>query len=100
MSMSNEVGRVSLGIDLDSRSAEQQAGSLGTALQNKFGILGSKLGRTLLKGLSVAAITKFGKKCLELGSDLTEVQNVVDTVFPSMSSQKAKIGRASCRERV
>ncbi|RZT02901.1 hypothetical protein EV209_1031 [Cuneatibacter caecimuris] len=35
--------------------------------------------------VSVAAIVSFTKSCLELGSDLAEVQNVVDVAFGSMS---------------
>lgn len=35
--------------------------------------------------LSIAAITSFSKSCIELGSDLAEVQNVVDVTFGSMS---------------
>ena len=35
--------------------------------------------------LSVAAIVSFGKSCLKLGSDLQEVQNVVDVTFGAMS---------------
>ena len=36
--------------------------------------------------ISVKALVNFGKSCVQLGSDLTEVQNVVDTTFGSMSS--------------
>ena len=35
--------------------------------------------------LSIAAITAFGKSCVELGSNLTEVQNVVDVTFEDMN---------------
>ena len=35
--------------------------------------------------ISVKAIVNFGKSCVQLGSDLSEVQNVVDTTFGSMS---------------
>lgn len=35
--------------------------------------------------LSVAAILSFGKACITLGSDLAEVQNVVDVTFGSLS---------------
>lgn len=37
--------------------------------------------------LSVKALVSFGSSCIELGSNLSEVQNVVDTVFPSMNQQ-------------
>ena len=37
--------------------------------------------------LSIAGIVAFGKSCIELGSDLQEVQNVVDVTFGDMSRQ-------------
>lgn len=45
-----------------------------------------KIGKVLGIALSVAAIANFGKQCIELGSDLQEVQNVVDVTFGGMSS--------------
>lgn len=66
-------------------------GKLASAISN----LGKKsessaAGLRRLKGIlagviSIAALVKFGQSCLELGSDLTEVQNVVDTVFPHLN---------------
>lgn len=46
----------------------------------------SGVGKKIGAALSVGAITLFGKSCIDLGSDLSEVQNVVDTAFKSMSS--------------
>lgn len=51
-------------------------------IKSKFNILNS----TLARGLSLAALTALGKKCLELSSDLIEVQNVVDTTFGKSSN--------------
>ena len=51
-------------------------------IKNKFNILNS----TLARGLSLAALVAVGKKCLELSSDLAEVQNVVDTTFGKSSN--------------
>ena len=47
----------------------------GRAIRNVFGAVG------------IAAIVAFGKSCVDLGSDLQEVQNVVDVTFGSMSDQ-------------
>lgn len=61
------------------------ATTIGGAINNiksKFNILNS----TLAKGLSLAALTALSKKCLELSSDLIEVQNVVDTTFGKSSN--------------
>lgn len=87
MAMGNQIGAVSLGVNLDSTRLSSQANQIGNNLQNKFGGIAKKIGGVLVAGLSVKALVSFSKKCLELGSDLVEVQNVVDTVFPTMSSR-------------
>ena len=51
-------------------------------IKSKFSILNS----TLAKGLSLASLVALSKKCLELSSNLAEVQNVVDTTFGKSSS--------------
>ena len=50
-------------------------------IKSKFSILNS----TLAKGLSLASLVAVSKKCLELSSNLAEVQNVVDTTFGKSS---------------
>lgn len=44
------------------------------------------IGRTLLTAFGTAAVVSFGKESIELGSDLAEVQNVVDVTFSHMSA--------------
>ena len=51
-------------------------------IKSKFNVLNS----TLASGLSLAALGAVGKKCLELSSDLAEVQNVVETTFGKSSN--------------
>lgn len=46
-----------------------------------------KIGFVIASVLSIGAIVAFGKSCIELGSNLTEVQNVVDVTFGSMSGK-------------
>lgn len=46
-------------------------------------LLGSALGK-IASFVAIGAIINFGKSCIDLGSDLAEVQNVVDNVFPHM----------------
>lgn len=43
----------------------------------------------------VKKLIDFGKSCLSLGSDLQEVQNVVDVTFPSMSKQIDKFAQSA-----
>ena len=46
-----------------------------------------KVGAVVASVLSIGAIVAFGKSCIDLGSNLTEVQNVVDVTFGSMSDR-------------
>lgn len=57
------------------------------SVESKFAALGKKISATLAGAFAVKAVVGFGKQCLELGSDLAEVQNVVDVTFPSMTAQ-------------
>ncbi|WP_281550169.1 hypothetical protein [Murimonas intestini] len=50
----------------------------------------NKVGRAVkavIGALSIGAIIAFGKSCVDLGSDLQEVQNVVDVTFGSINTQ-------------
>ena len=40
-----------------------------------------KVGAAVAAAFSVKVVTAFAKECIELGSDLAEVQNVVDVTF-------------------
>ena len=95
--MSEEVGRVSLGMDLDTRSLNSQissaANQAANQASNRFSSVLGKLGKAFAAAVSVKAITSFTKQCIELGSDLAEVQNVVDVTFPRMSAQVDKFAQ-------
>lgn len=52
-----------------------------------------KAGAALAAAFAVKKIAAFGKQCLELGSDLAEVQNVVDVTFASMSGKIDKFAK-------
>ena len=45
----------------------------------------SGLARKLAGFVAAAGLVSFGKSCIDLGSDLAEVQNVVDVTFPHMT---------------
>lgn len=59
------------------KRVESQVGKIKSAF--------SKIGKVLGIALSITAIISFGKACINLGSDLMEVQNVVDVTFGGMS---------------
>lgn len=87
----NEVGRVALGLELKSAPAEQQARQAASRIESTFTHAATKIGKVFAAALSVKAIAAFSKKCLELGSDLAEVQNVVDSTFGSGSKAQRAI---------
>lgn len=76
------VGQVALDLVLGNtasfkNSVSQQANSATST----FGTAFKKIGAIAAAAFSVKAITAFSKECINLGSDLSEVQNVVDVTF-------------------
>ena len=59
--------------------------------------LAKKAGATLAAAFGVKKLIDFGKSCLELGSDLAEVQNVVDVTFPTMTAQVDKFAKSAAQ---
>lgn len=57
-----------------------------------------KIGKVIGIALSVTAIISFGKSCIELGSALEEVQNVVDVTFGAMSETINHFARDALEE--
>lgn len=79
MAADNSAGQVDLNLVLNQGSFLRQLNSLtGVA---------KKAGAVLAAALSVKTLVSFGAQCIELGSDLAEVQNVVDVTFLQMSKQ-------------
>lgn len=61
-----------------------------SAIKQSFNGLGStvkKIGLLIGGAFAVGKLAQFGKECVELGSDLAEVQNVVDVTFTTMSDK-------------
>lgn len=79
----SEDGSEKIEDDLDDvgDKSKQTGDTIGSELSGAF--------KKVLAAVSVAEIAQelveFGKECLELGSDLEEVQNVVDVTFETMS---------------
>lgn len=61
-----------------------------SAIKQSFNGLGSvvkKIGILIGGAFAIGKLTQFGKECVELGSNLAEVQNVVDVTFTTMSDK-------------
>nr|DAI65030.1 MAG TPA: minor tail protein [Caudoviricetes sp.] len=82
-----EVGSLAAGYDgsirintkLDRNGFNQGLNAIAGSLKKLGGAMGIAFG--------VTAMVKFGKEALNIASDLTEVQNVVETAFGAMTSQ-------------
>jgi phage-related protein len=61
-----------------------------SAIRQSFNGLGSvvkKIGVLIGGAFAIGKLAQFGKECVELGSNLAEVQNVVDVTFTTMSDK-------------
>lgn len=59
--------------------------------------LAKKAGAALASAFAVKKLVDFGAQCIELGSDLAEVQNVVDVTFPRMSRQVDEFAKSAAQ---
>ena len=59
--------------------------------------LAKKAGTVLAGAFAVKGLVSFSKKCLELGSDLGEVQNVVDVTFTTMSNKVNEFANSAAK---
>lgn len=69
-----------------------------SAIKKSFNGLGSvvkKVGLLIGGVFAVGKLVQFGKECLELGSDLAEVQNVVDVTFTTMSDKVNEFAKSA-----
>ena len=92
------VGEVAVNLALNTnvfnKDVKDSVKSTEKSYSNAFSSIGksgsemfSKLGKLAVASGLVAGVVKFTKSALQLGSDLQEVQNVVDVTFGSMSSK-------------
>lgn len=77
--MAQSVGQIGLDLVVNQNQFQKQMSGITN--------LAKKAGAALAGAFAIKKIVDFSKSCIELGSDLAEVQNVVDVTFPSMSKQ-------------
>ena len=87
--MAISIGQIGLDLVVNEGSFRTQM----SGIQN----LAKKAGAALTGAFAVKKLVDFGKSCLDLGSDLTEVQNVVDVTFPNMSAQVDKFAQSALK---
>lgn len=79
------AGTVELGLKVNEKEYNRQI--------NGIQKIATKTAKAMAAAFTVKAAVNFGKQCIELGSDLQEVQNVVDTVFPNMEKKVNKFAQ-------
>lgn len=110
--MSTSVGQVHLDVGLNQSGLKKQITGLGKnnkrELQQAGKSLGSSLGQTfsvafgnILANLAQQAIQSLGgffTSSIELGSSIAELENVTNTVFPTMSAQIESFSKSAIQQ--
>lgn len=83
----NNVGIINLGLAISQSLFNKQLNGVAKGAESTVKNVFKPLGNLIASALAVGSITAFTKSCLDLGSNLSEVQNVVDVTFGNMSSK-------------
>lgn len=83
--MSMSVGSINLGLGINKQGFNKQLNGIASGAEKSVLSAFKPLGKMIGVALGGAAIVSFTKSCLKLGSDLDEVQNVVDVTFQKMN---------------
>ncbi|HBF0592838.1 TPA: hypothetical protein KNN84_000768 [Clostridioides difficile] len=83
--MSISVGTINLGLNINQGTFNKQLSGIANGAKSTIGSAFGGVGKMVGVALGATAIAAFGKSCIDLGSDLNEVQNVVDVTFGSMA---------------
>lgn len=76
---SRSAGEIALDLVVNKKPFQKQMQGIQSLAKNAAAALAS--------AFAVKGLIDFGAECIELGSDLAEVQNVVDVTFPQMREQ-------------
>lgn len=79
--MSDSVGKVQLDLETNYGPFQNQLNNIAGKSTNMVTAAFGKMGKAFAGAFAVTKVVQFGKACINLASDLDEVQNVVDVVF-------------------
>lgn len=99
------VGQISMDLVLNSKGFKKQltssvndaVKSAGNSCTSSISSMFGKLGAVAAAAFSVKALLDFGKSAIELGSNLAEVQNVVDVAFEEMSGAADEFAKSALK---
>lgn len=83
----SKIGDLFLDLNLNTKPFDTQMSSIGNYANKSMAKSFSGIGKIIAGAFATGALVSFGKSCLDLGSDLAEVQNVVDVTFPHLNAQ-------------
>ena len=92
--MSKADGSVVIDTRLDTTGISKGAGNLKTQFSGLSSVT-KKLGGVIAAAFSIKIIADFSKEAIKLGSDLQEVQNVVDVTFTMMNEQVNRFAKSA-----
>lgn len=96
--MSTSVGTAQLDLGINYRQFNRQLDGISNNAQRRVGGAFKKLGVIIAAAFATKKIFDFGASFVRLGSDLEEVQNVVDVTFGNMSSAVDDFAKTSIRQ--
>lgn len=85
--MATSVGEIGLDLVINQKQYDKQLKGITS--------IAKKAGAALAAAFAVKKIADFGKDCIKLGSDLAEVQNVVDVTFSQMKTQVDEFAKSA-----
>lgn len=85
----SSVGNISLDLNVNSKKFSKQVDGIGKQTSKVFGLMSVAIGNIFadMAQKAVAGIGNFVKDSLDKGSEIAELQNVVDSVFTSMADK-------------
>lgn len=85
----SSVGRVSLDLNVNSKKFNKQVNGIEKQATKAFGSMSVAVGNIIANMVqkAIASVGDFVKDSINKGSELSELQNVVDSVFTSMSDK-------------
>lgn len=92
--MAKSDGTVYIDTRVDTKGFQKGMNAMENQTSNMASSFG-KLGKIIAATFAIGKIVQFGKKAIELGSDLQEVQNVVDVTFTTMSDKVNEFAKAA-----
>lgn len=92
--MAKSDGTVYIDTRVDTKGFQKGMNAIEKQTGNMASTFG-KLGKVIAATFAISKIVQFGKKAIELGSDLQEVQNVVDVTFTTMSDKVDEFAKSA-----